>query len=277
VAVPGRRDDRRWYAPPVSVVTARTVLVIGISGLVGLIIGSFLNVVIYRLPRGESIVQPGSRCPSCGTSLRATDNVPLLSWVLLRGRCRTCGTSISARYPLVEGATGAAFAVTAAAVGPHGELPCLLVVEAAAIAAAAIDLDGFRVPWAVAIAGAVGAAGLAGALGAHGSWARLAWGAAGAAAAVVVSWAGSALAGTGPETGAAPDRRPDLRPSPGWLAIAAELGFATAAAWWVTGIAFVACCVAVSLAARRIPRGRLLVVGAAGFVALVTGSAVTHL
>lgn len=77
--------------------------------LLGLIIGSYLNVVIHRLPLGLSTVRPRSRCPVCGTLIQARDNVPVLSWVVLRGRCRSCGTPISWRYPLIEAATGGLF------------------------------------------------------------------------------------------------------------------------------------------------------------------------
>lgn len=73
----------------------------------GALWGSFLNVVIYRLPRGRSLVRPGSHCPGCGHPVRPWDNVPILSWLLLRGRCRDCRMSISPRYPLVEGLTAA--------------------------------------------------------------------------------------------------------------------------------------------------------------------------
>ena len=73
---------------------------------VGLILGSFLNVCIYRLPLGESVVSPGSRCPNCGSAVRAWQNVPIFSWILLRGRCATCRTAISWRYPAVEALTG---------------------------------------------------------------------------------------------------------------------------------------------------------------------------
>ena len=76
-----------------------------LAGAFGLILGSFLNVVAYRLPRGESLAWPGSRCPSCETPIRSFDNVPVLSWFALRGKCRSCKTSISARYPVVEAAT----------------------------------------------------------------------------------------------------------------------------------------------------------------------------
>jgi leader peptidase (prepilin peptidase) / N-methyltransferase len=84
----------------------------------GLIFGSFLTVVIGRLPRGESIVRPRSRCPACGAEIRSRDNVPVVSWVLLRGRCRACGERISAEYPLVELATAALFAAAALVVDP---------------------------------------------------------------------------------------------------------------------------------------------------------------
>jgi leader peptidase (prepilin peptidase)/N-methyltransferase len=77
-------------------------LVIVFAALFGAFIGSFLNVVLRRVPRGESIVRPGSHCPSCGAPLHAYELVPVLSWVALRGRCRTCGVRISVRYPLVE-------------------------------------------------------------------------------------------------------------------------------------------------------------------------------
>src|SRR3954447_10709771 len=75
------------------------------AALFGLLIGSFLNVVAWRLPRGESLVRPRSKCPGCGTLVKPYDNVPVVSWLLLRGRCRGCGESISARYPVVEAVT----------------------------------------------------------------------------------------------------------------------------------------------------------------------------
>jgi leader peptidase (prepilin peptidase) / N-methyltransferase len=78
-----------------------------LAGAFGLILGSFLNVVAYRLPRGESLMWPGSHCPSCDTPIRSFDNVPVLSWLVLRGHCRACKGSISARYPIVEAATAA--------------------------------------------------------------------------------------------------------------------------------------------------------------------------
>ncbi|AYF97578.1 prepilin peptidase [Protaetiibacter intestinalis] len=90
----------------------------GFTGALGLIIGSFLNVVAWRVPRGESIVTPPSACPSCGHEIRARDNVPVLSWLLLRGRCRDCRVAISAHYPVIELLTGAAFVAVALWLAP---------------------------------------------------------------------------------------------------------------------------------------------------------------
>ena len=86
------------------------------TGLFGAIIGSFLNVVVYRLPRRESLVRPASRCPGCATPIKPYDNIPVISWLLLRGRCRSCKTAIPKRYPLVEGLT-ALLCVAAVLVG----------------------------------------------------------------------------------------------------------------------------------------------------------------
>lgn len=82
-------------------------------GVLGLLIGSFLNVVVYRVPNGKSIVSPGSACPRCGAEIKAYDNVPVVSWLVLRGKCRSCKTIISMRYPLVEFGTAVFFAVVA--------------------------------------------------------------------------------------------------------------------------------------------------------------------
>lgn len=80
------------------------------AGILGLLIGSFLNVVVWRLPRGESLSHPASSCPKCSHAIRWWDNIPIASWLVLRGRCRDCGEPISAQYPLVEFGTGAFFA-----------------------------------------------------------------------------------------------------------------------------------------------------------------------
>src|SRR5947209_13627345 len=82
------------------------------AAVLGAIIGSFLNVVIHRVPREESIAFPASRCPACGTAIRPYDNIPVVSWAILRGRCRSCRAPISARYPAVELLTAALFALT---------------------------------------------------------------------------------------------------------------------------------------------------------------------
>jgi leader peptidase (prepilin peptidase) / N-methyltransferase len=111
------------------------------TGLFGALIGSFLNVVAYRVPVGESLVSPGSHCPGCGAAVRPYDNVPVLSWLLLRGRCRDCGTRISPRYPLVELLTAAAFAAVVAVNGFDEDLILELPFVAALIALAAIDVD----------------------------------------------------------------------------------------------------------------------------------------
>ena len=105
------------------------------------VIGSFLNVVAHRVPRGESLVAPGSRCPDCGAPVKPYDNVPVVSWLLLRGRCRNCGTRISPRYPLVELATAVAFAAVVAVRGFDDGLILELPLVAALIALAAIDFD----------------------------------------------------------------------------------------------------------------------------------------
>jgi leader peptidase (prepilin peptidase) / N-methyltransferase len=115
-------------------------------GLIGLLVGSFLNVVAYRVPLGESVVSPRSRCPSCETPITPRDNVPVLSWLILRGRCRHCGAAISARYPLIEAFTGVAFAAVVLAVGVEGELALYLPFTALLIAVAAIDLEHRIVP-----------------------------------------------------------------------------------------------------------------------------------
>lgn len=118
----------------------------GVIAVMGLLIGSFVNVVAWRVPRGESIVRPPSHCPGCGHPIRPRDNVPVLSFLVLRGRCRDCRAAISPRYPLVEAATGALFAVVALVVGLDWSLPAWLYLAAAGVALALIDLDHHRLP-----------------------------------------------------------------------------------------------------------------------------------
>ena len=136
-------------------------ILIGFTAFLGLLVGSFLNVVIYRVPLGKSIVSPPSSCPSCGERIRGWDNIPVLSWVLLRGKCRTCRLPISARYPLVEAATAVLFGLVGARfLGPIAESGvdatfvvatavvgvAFLYFAAISIALAAIDLDTHRLP-----------------------------------------------------------------------------------------------------------------------------------
>ena len=117
-----------------------------VIGLLGAMVGSFLNVVIYRVPRGESIVAPRSRCPSCETQIAGRDNVPILSWLVLRGRCRHCAAPIAARYPVVEGITALTFLAVALARGLDADLVYELPFAAMLIAVAAIDFDHRIVP-----------------------------------------------------------------------------------------------------------------------------------
>jgi leader peptidase (prepilin peptidase) / N-methyltransferase len=112
-----------------------------VAALFGAVIGSFLNVVAHRVPLGESLVSPGSRCPECGSPVKPYDNVPVISWLLLRGRCRNCGARISPRYPLVELTTALVFAAVVAVRGFDDDLVLELPFVAALIALAAIDFD----------------------------------------------------------------------------------------------------------------------------------------
>lgn len=140
-----------------------TTIIVG--GGFGLLIGSFLNVVVYRVPAGMSISSPPSACPGCGSRIKAYDNVPVLSWLALRGRCRSCSERISSRYPLVETATGIFFVLVAIRffpVGAMGEpasvlLPALPVVvaflylAAISVALGLIDIDVHRLPNAIVL------------------------------------------------------------------------------------------------------------------------------
>jgi leader peptidase (prepilin peptidase)/N-methyltransferase len=119
---------------------------IAVLAVLGLLVGSFLNVVVHRLPRGESLSHPRSRCIGCGTQIAAYDNVPVVSWLVLRGRCRHCGEPISVRYPAIEALTGATFAAIAAVAGVNAELWLWLPFAATMIAVAAIDLEHRIVP-----------------------------------------------------------------------------------------------------------------------------------
>lgn len=122
----------------------------------GMITGSFVGVVAHRVPRGESIVGPRSMCPSCGSQIAGYDNVPVVSWLLLRGRCRSCHARIPARYPLIELAVGAAFAATAVALSDDPAKLALGLVFVAVLAAITLtDLERRVIPNAILLAGSV--------------------------------------------------------------------------------------------------------------------------
>jgi leader peptidase (prepilin peptidase)/N-methyltransferase len=128
-----------------------------LAGFVGLLFGSFLNVVAYRLPRGESLAAPASRCPGCDTAIKPYDNVPVISWLLLRGRCRSCGEPIAWRYPLVELATGLLMALCVVVVGAREDVWLGLAFVLLLVPVTVIDIDFRIIPNKLVLAGAVAA------------------------------------------------------------------------------------------------------------------------
>lgn len=122
-----------------------TLLIVG-CGVLGLVIGSFLNVVIYRVPLHMSIVSPRSSCPSCHTPILERDNIPVVSWLVLRGKCRTCSNPISVRYLVIELTCGGLFAGVAAREGFNWDVPALLIFVAGLLALASIDLERLILP-----------------------------------------------------------------------------------------------------------------------------------
>jgi leader peptidase (prepilin peptidase)/N-methyltransferase len=148
---------------------AVTAFAAAIAGVFGLAVGSFLNVVIHRVPQGLSLVRPPSSCPSCGTAIRSRDNIPVISYVLLRGKCRNCGAPISARYPLIELLTAALWVGAVVRFGPHEDAAFVALASAVLLAISAIDLEVRRIPnvivlpataatavWVLGVAGATG-------------------------------------------------------------------------------------------------------------------------
>ncbi len=129
------------------------------AAVLGLIAGSYLNVVIFRLPRGRSTVLPRSRCPYCGGAIRARDNLPLVSYLLLRGRCRRCRAPISARYPAIEAVTATLFVVCLERFGATPQALVALAFSCLLLVLAMIDLDHFLLPDRLTLPGIV--AGLA--------------------------------------------------------------------------------------------------------------------
>jgi leader peptidase (prepilin peptidase)/N-methyltransferase len=139
--------------------------------VLGLCIGSFLNVCIYRLPAGQSIVSPGSRCPACGTAIRPWDNLPLVSFLLLRGRCRHCGRGISPRYPLVELLSGLLALACLARFGPTAPAAVAFAFGAAMLVVTFIDLDHRIIPDRITLPG-IALFGVLSLLMPQGSWVR---------------------------------------------------------------------------------------------------------
>jgi leader peptidase (prepilin peptidase)/N-methyltransferase len=120
-------------------------------GVLGLVLGSFLNVVVHRVPRGLNINRPPSACPACGHAVRVRDNIPVVSWVLLRGRCRDCAAPIAARYPMVEAGTAVLFVCLGLRYSDNAILPAFLVLGAAGVALALIDLEHRRLPFVITV------------------------------------------------------------------------------------------------------------------------------
>jgi leader peptidase (prepilin peptidase)/N-methyltransferase len=117
-----------------------------LASVFGAVIGSFLNVVVYRLPRGESLLTPGSHCPSCGVAIKPYDNIPVLGWLLLRGRCRSCRATISPRYPLVEGTTAVLAAAVVLTKHSAHDIAFGLVLVGILVPIALIDFDHRVIP-----------------------------------------------------------------------------------------------------------------------------------
>jgi leader peptidase (prepilin peptidase)/N-methyltransferase len=155
-------------------------MLIALSAAFGLLVGSFLNVVAHRLPNGLSVAAGRSECPSCHHQIRAYDNVPVLSWLLLRGRCRDCSAPISARYPVVEAVTALLWALVAAVAGETVDVVLGIVLVTALVPITLIDLDHRRIPNLITLPAAVVAIAVGTALDPSGELGRLAAGAGGA-------------------------------------------------------------------------------------------------
>lgn len=140
---------------PLAPIDPLGLLLLILISVLGLAVGSFLNVVVWRVPRGEPVLRPASSCPRCQHPIRARDNVPMLSWLLLLGRCRDCDEPISVRYPLVEAATGVLFVLVVLRFGllvPSAwAVPAFLYLAAIAVALALIDLETHRLPNAIVL------------------------------------------------------------------------------------------------------------------------------
>ena len=135
-----------------------------VAGAFGATIGSFLNVVAYRLPRSESLVHPGSHCPGCGTAIKAYDNVPVLGWLWLRGRCRSCRKPISPRYPVIEATTGALAVAVVLTKHSAADIVLGLVLVAVLVPIALIDFEHRIIPNKITLPAAIAAVAIGAAL-----------------------------------------------------------------------------------------------------------------
>jgi leader peptidase (prepilin peptidase) / N-methyltransferase len=167
------------------------------TGLFGAIVGSFLNVVVYRLPRRESLVRPASRCPGCATPIKPYDNIPVVSWLLLRGRCRSCKTAIPMRYPLVEGLTALLCVAAVLAGGSAATIALNVTFILLLVPIALIDFEHRIIPNRLTALGALLAVGIGMALDPSGEPERLIAGAAAGGALLLAALAYPAGMGMG--------------------------------------------------------------------------------
>jgi len=123
--------------------------------ILGLIVGSFCNVCIYRIPRNELIIYPASHCPNCNTDILAKDNIPLLSYILLKGRCRNCGSRISIKYPVVEFLTGLVYVIIYQIYGLSVQSLIYIILSSALIIIAFIDLNEQIIPDVISLPGII--------------------------------------------------------------------------------------------------------------------------
>ena len=130
------------------------------GAFLGLAIGSFVNVVAYRIPEGKSVVRPRSACPQCGHEIGGWDNIPVISWLLLRGKCRHCGERVSLRYPIVEAATAGLFIATVVAIGPHWVVPAYWWFIGVTVTLTLTDIDHKLIPNRILFPGTVAGAAL---------------------------------------------------------------------------------------------------------------------
>lgn len=257
-----RRNERaRHYSPaPVGSSGVSQLLTVVASGVAGLVVGSFLNVVAYRLPRRMSVVQPPSHCPACATQLTLVDLVPVASWLWLRGHCRHCRAPISWRYPVVELATGVLCAAAAAALASVWPLPSVALLCVCALAASIIDADGLQIPVALVVAASVAALSLLPITAAVGDARRIPWAALGAVLVAVVAF----VAG-----------RPGAEDGWARIAILSALGLSAGWLWAWGGVIVAGWIVAATVAARLAARGRAaFAVLAAGSILAVLASAI---